>query len=241
MSELEDSAPAIPTEAAKDSESFDAWWPQYLERVSESVTAAEQYLGIPPGTISSISREPDFIAVVKAYAVIEPMLNDLISARPPKPAFGSLAAALAIPAPIDDGFQSFVIGLNIGGRVGKVALAKSLGLLNEDQVRFIEGVARVRNRYAHNVRNMHRSFADILLEEQNSNGKIVGQVTGVQIKLPSPIIAPYLKLFMYHRLADYLSSALHTLRPPPLPMGSLFGLLNSTSDENSTEPSEPTS
>lgn len=64
------------------------------------------------------------------------------------------------------------------GRTGKVALAKGLGLLRPDQVRFIEGVARVRNRYAHNVRNMHRPLQDILSEEQQGNGKIVEDVTG---------------------------------------------------------------
>lgn len=224
MAESENPAPIFAAEPTDESKQLDEWWFNYLDRVRESVTAAEQYLEIPTGTISSIAQEPDFIAVVKAYAVIEPMLNDLISARSPRPALGILSAALAIPASPDEGFQSFVSGLNIGGRIGKVALAKSLGLLRDDQVRFVEGVARVRNRYAHNVRNMHRSFADILLEEQKGNAKIVGQVTGVQIKLPNPTLAPTLKLFMYHRLADYLSNALDTLKPPPLPMGSLFGL-----------------
>jgi hypothetical protein len=50
----------------------------YLARVSDSVVAAEQYLGVPTGTISSIVDDPDFIAIVKTYAVIEPILNDLI-------------------------------------------------------------------------------------------------------------------------------------------------------------------
>jgi hypothetical protein len=111
--------------------------------------------------------------------------------------------------------------------VGKVALAKSLGLLSQDQVRFIEGIARVRNRYAHNVRNMHRSLVDILTEEQENNAKIVGQITGLMgTKLPATKISPYFKMFMYHRLADFLSSALKTLKPPPLPPGGLFGILN---------------
>jgi hypothetical protein len=229
MSDLERPAPTTPTESTN--EPFDVWWPKYIDRVRESVTAAEQYLEVPAGTISSIPQDPDFIAIVKTYAVIEPMLNDLIAARSPKTVFGTLAAAFAVPEP-DDGFQAFVAGLNIGGRVGKVALAKSLGLLKEDQVRFVEGVARIRNRYAHNVKNMHRSFADILTEEQNSNAKIVGQITGLQIKLPSPTLAPHLKLFMYHRLADYLSDALHTLKPPPFPVrGILSGLLGAIPDD----------
>lgn len=158
MAESENPAPIFAAEPTDESKQLDEWWFNYLGRVRESVTAAEQYLEIPTGTISSIAQEPDFIAVVKAYAVIEPMLNDLISARSPRPALGILSAALAIPASPDEGFQSFVSGLNIGGRIGKLALAKSLGLLRDDQVRFVEGVARVRNRYAHNVRNMHRFF-----------------------------------------------------------------------------------
>jgi hypothetical protein len=178
---------------------------------------AELYLEVPPGTISSIHIDPDFIAIVKTYAVIEPMLNDLIAARPPRAIFG----ALFVPQP-DSSLQSFVATLNISGRSGKVALAKGLGLLTDDKIRFIEGVARVRNRYAHNVKNMHRTLPEILKEEQEGNAKIVQNVTGLQATLPAPVLEPYLKLFMYHRLSDYLSDALDTLKPPPLPEGGLL-------------------
>jgi hypothetical protein len=43
-----------------------------------------------------------------------------------------------------------------------------------------------------------------------------------------------LKLSMYYRLADYLSDALHTLRPPPLPAsaGGLLGGLGSLNDDD---------
>jgi hypothetical protein len=219
--------PARPEKPSK--EPFDVWWPKYTDSVNKSIEAAEQYLEVPAGAISSIRTDPDFIAVVKAYAVIEPILNDLIVAvRPSRtPIFGGLAAALAYTEPADEGFQAFVAALNIGGRVGKVGLAKGLGLLRQDQVRFIESIARLRNRYAHNVRSMHRSFVDILTEEQKSNAKIVDHITGLMdTKLPAPEIAPYLKMFMYHRLADFLSDALKTLRPPPLPTGGLYGILN---------------
>jgi hypothetical protein len=215
--------PEKPKKAVPDNELFDVWWPKYLNRVNESITAAEQYLGVPTGTISSIPADPDFIATVKIYAVIEPMLNDLISARPPPTPM--IFGAMAGPQPNED-FQTFVAGLSIGGRVGKVTLAKSLGLLSEKQVHYIDGVARIRNRYAHNVRNMHRSLVDILTEEQRHNGKIVEHVTGVVTTLPSAVLGSYLKMFMYHRLADYLSDALHTLKPPPLPSGGILsGLL----------------
>lgn len=102
-------------------------------------------------------------------------------------------------------------------------------LLTESQIAFIRAVAQVRNRYAHNVKNMHRSLTDILTEEQRNSGRIVEHLTGIKFPL-SPSLDPklrndLLKRFMYYRLADYLSNALHTLRPPPIPEGGLLGML----------------
>jgi hypothetical protein len=70
---------AAETAQATPSKELDVWWPE----VKKSVDSAEQHLGVPAGTISSIPDDPDFIATVKTYAVIEPILNDLIAAYPP--------------------------------------------------------------------------------------------------------------------------------------------------------------
>jgi hypothetical protein len=80
--------------------------------------------------------------------VIELMLNDLIVSARPQRNYGTLAAVLAASGSGEEdyqGYQTFVTGLGIGGRVGKVALAKGLSLLRTDQALFIEGVARVRS------------------------------------------------------------------------------------------------
>ena len=71
---------AKPDEAVPADEPIEVWWPKYFARVRESVEAAERHLGVPAGTISLIPNEPDFIAMVKTYAVIEPILNELIAA-----------------------------------------------------------------------------------------------------------------------------------------------------------------
>lgn len=198
-------------------------WEQYQTRVNESAAAAEKHLEIPPGSISSIATDSDFIATVKAYAVVEPILNDLIATWPPHQIqFG----ALAIPDR-NEKFRGFVTALNMGGSTGKLRLAEELGLLTGWQVSFIRALSRVRNRYAHNVKNMHRSLNEMLTEEQQNNQQIVAQLTGLMQPLPSHITALntnlILKMLMYHRLADYLASALDTLRPPPAPAG---GFLN---------------
>jgi hypothetical protein len=61
----------------------DQIWRDFLDEIEKSSVAAEQYLEVPAGTISSIPNDPDFIAIVKMYAVVEPILNDLIASRPP--------------------------------------------------------------------------------------------------------------------------------------------------------------
>jgi hypothetical protein len=196
----------------------------WLARVNESIVAAEQHLEVPAGTISSIPNDPDFIATVKMYAVIEPILNDLIASwQSQTPSFGALPSLLDFEQTARENFRAFVAALNIGGPTGKLELAKGLGLLAQDRIAFIRAVARVRNRYAHNVKNMHRSLADIVTEEQRTNGRIVEHLTGINLPLsPDPEDRNlFLKLSMYLRLAFYLSDALQTLRPPPPPEGGI--------------------
>jgi hypothetical protein len=204
--------------------SFDeAWWSDYQAQVNKSVIAAEQYLEVPVGTISSIPDDPDFIATVKMYAVIEPILNDLIASwQQPPPQTNPYQALFlqSLGQNARDNFRAFVTALNIRGPTGKLKLAKGLGLLAQDRIAFIRAVARVRNRYAHNVKNMHRSLADIVTEEQRSNARIIEHLTGITLPL-APADRVLLKPLMYHRLAAYLSDALHTLRPPPPPEGGM--------------------
>jgi hypothetical protein len=194
-------------------------WNNYLARVNESIVATEQHLEVPTGTISSIPNDPDFIAAVKMYAVIEPILNDLITSwQSQTPPLWRARRATVSPIPLDQiaHFRAFVTALNIRGGAGKLKLAKGLGLIVRDRVNFISAVADVRNRYAHNVKNMHRSLTDVVTELQRGNKRIVEHLTGINLAGVRPPNEP-LKQLMYYRLADYLSAALHTLRPPPLP------------------------
>jgi hypothetical protein len=193
---------------------------EFIARVNETVTEAEKHLEVPQSTISSIPDDPDFIATVKAYAVVEPMLNELIA----KQMTGPDVPGITTPGR-DEIYASFVVSLNMSGRAGKLRLAEELGLLTKERVVFIEALSRVRNRYAHNVKNMHRSLVEILTEEQQSNKQIVNNLTGIDLSLSSSDDQMYLKFHMYWRLADYLADALHILRPPPLPSGGLLGAL----------------
>jgi hypothetical protein len=56
-------------------------------------------------------------------------------------------------------------------------LAEALGLLTNDRIEFIKGGARVRHRYADNIKNMHWSLSEMLLEEQT--GRLLGGLFGL--------------------------------------------------------------
>jgi len=204
-------------------EPFDVWWPKYLQGVNESAAAAERHLNIPAGTISSIPSDPDFIATVKAYAVVEPLLNDLIATWPPQ----------KLGLERNEYFRTFVTALNVRGNTGKLELAGGLGLLAKSQIRFIKALAQIRHRYAHNVKNMHRSLTEILMEEQKNNQRILGHLTGLRnftLPLDLDVSLDYdtnrlAKSFMYYRLTDFLATVLDTLRPPPPRPGGLLGAL----------------
>jgi hypothetical protein len=217
-----------PIEAAQSTSSnepFDVWLPKYLAEIEKSVAAAEQHLKVSAGTISSIKGDPDFVAALKTFAVIETMLNELIAEHPPQrpyeggPLGGPPQTSLGPDA--NENFRTFVVKLPMGRKngQGKLSLATGLGLLTQQQADFIEGVASVRNRYAHNVQNMERSFKDILTEEHQHDKKIIERVTGLQevtteqLKLENG----FLKMLMYHGLANYLADVLHTLHPPRRP------------------------
>jgi hypothetical protein len=223
-----------PTDVARRKPLIDADWLQnYEAEIHKSIVAAEQHLAVPAGTISSIPNDPDFIAIVKMYAVIEPILNELIASRHPQGIFPTLPT----PQTEVESYRTFVTALNVEGRTGKLRLAEGLGLLTENRIAFIRGVAQVRNRYAHNVKNMHRPLFDMLMEAQQNNARIVEHLTGITAPMSSSSpsesdltdLSNFLKRFMYYRLANYLSEALNTLRPPPLPPESGLGILGKLS------------
>jgi hypothetical protein len=196
---------------------LETWWREYRAEISEAVAEAERHLEVPEGTISSIETDSDFMAVVKAYAVAEPMLNQLIVAR----------RHFAVD---ELSYARFVTTLPMAGRSGKLQLAETMGVLSETERAFIGALSQVRNRYAHNIKNLHRALYELLSEEREHNGKIVDQLCGLDLTGITIVLNEEqntsIKQMMYHTLADFLANSLNTIRPPPLPStatGGLFG------------------
>jgi hypothetical protein len=170
---------------ATEAEPFDVWLPKFVAEIEKSIADVEQHLNVQPGIISSIPSDPDHIATIKTHAVIESMLNELIANHPPQrpyedrgPLGGTSQTSLGPVA--NENYREFVARLPMDRGLGKIGLAQGLGLITTQHAGFIKGVASVRNRYAHSVKNMDRSLKDILTEEQQHDNKIVERVTGLQ-------------------------------------------------------------
>src|SRR5215204_2943494 len=56
-------------------------WADYLRRIDDEVRVAEEHLSVPPGAISGIQNEPEYLFIVKVFAALEPIINELLAAR----------------------------------------------------------------------------------------------------------------------------------------------------------------
>ena len=51
-------------------------WADYLRRIDDELRVAEEHLSVPPGAISGIQNEPEYLFIVKVFAALEPIINE---------------------------------------------------------------------------------------------------------------------------------------------------------------------
>lgn len=240
----------------------DAAWAAYRARIDEEVATAEQHLGVSAGTIAGIQSEPDYLFIVKIYATLEPILNQLLAGRL---AFGRKITALPLllggdivdgsTAATDEELLEMVAAMPLEGRSGKLGLCAALGCLNPRQRRYISALARVRNRFAHNIRNMSLTLRDIaqkMYPVEGERKKLLLDLMGWQgdTEHIDIIFALTGKEFIYTNMANLLADALHIMKPPPftgmfgLPgsggaIGDLGGLLDGRQPEEESSNQSP--
>ena len=103
----------------------------------EKIVELEKDLGLPDGIVVGLSGEKDWSFIVKSHAVIEAGLSDLI-----------------LTALDDDRLAEIVYRLNIGGKTGKLAIAKALNLIDPKVAVFIEKLSELRNTAIHGVKEL---------------------------------------------------------------------------------------
>lgn len=195
--------------------------------IESTVTAAEQHLGVAAGTLGDIRHDTDYLAIVKMHATIEPMLNEALEE--------SVTRALKHPKvafPGGEALADFVTGANFDA---KVRLALESEIIDDQQVRFIRAVAKIRNYYAHNVSRMSKSIFDATADlDKQGNGLhlqrdlFMGASNNQGKDAISRLALVYLRPFMFLHFAHLLAALMRGIRPPPPVAGVLLGLLNET-------------
>jgi hypothetical protein len=108
----------------------------------EQLARIEAKLGIPSGYYLSLREDgTDWEFAIKLMVLLESALGRVIAEHLHNPA-------------INDHCES----LSMGGRTGKVALAKALGIIDEPERRTFLALAEIRNAFAHRVENITGNF-----------------------------------------------------------------------------------
>jgi hypothetical protein len=150
-------------------------WDAFAERVSGSIADAEAHLGLLKGTLADVFHDSDYLATLKIYATVEPLLNELLEMH--------VTRTLSHPKvhfPGGDTLAEFVLNRNL---TEKRKLALKFELITEKRSRFILCIADVRNHFAHNIKNFSLSILDVAkkLSPSDDGKRIIDGLSGVKI------------------------------------------------------------
>jgi hypothetical protein len=101
---------------------------------AKAVHLLETELGLPQGFFDTLAKEDDWSFVIKLHALFESALSFVVGHR-----LGGEVAGL-------------IARLDMNGTKGKVAFARALDFVTDEEVRFLELLSKLRNRCAHGIR-----------------------------------------------------------------------------------------
>lgn len=130
------------------------------------MTDHEQELGLPAAYFHKILHDDeDWAFVVKICAMMEAVCSKSLT---------KFLADDRLREPLD--FLEFA-----NPRCGKIALLRSLGILDTKHAEVLVGIAEMRNSYAHNVRHIGRNDLRSYLEEKKETRRRIGGVFSEQV------------------------------------------------------------
>ena len=140
------------------------------KNIFAEVEAQAERLGMPRDFYRNLLNEDDWSFVIKANALVEAASSDALAARFHAP---ELAISLAT---LDLGHKKH----------GKVALLRALGAITKEQSTFLQVLYELRNRLAHNIKQVSFTFESYLDEiEPKDKASFIKHVGhGIQPNVP---------------------------------------------------------
>lgn len=104
------------------------------ELANQAVNDLEKELGLPKGFFNGLVHEDDWSFVIKLHALYESALAYVVGHK------------------LGEEVAEIITRLDMNGERGKVAFARALAIVTDDEVRFLKLLSTLRNRCAHGVR-----------------------------------------------------------------------------------------
>ena len=167
------------------------------------------------GTLADTNKDNDFFAIMKISSTIEPLINDALSVEIRILRKGKIESESASE------IAKFVNKTK--DRLKKAKLAKDIGIITPDRYNFISAIYQLRDRYAHNIKNIHLDIFEIIKKVEIDDNDIAFRLSGIEKKekFAEILAAQHLRDFVYWRFAGFLSETLRVLKLPPF--RGLFG------------------
>lgn len=198
-----------------------AEWEAYRLKLEQAVEEIEDKLSIDRGTIKKNIVFPEHNMIIGCYAIIETILNTLLSAK----LFSANSTILDYVGGVSP-IEEHVSALGLHGKSGKLRLASNMRLISKEDKRWIEDIALLRNRYAHNIRNFGPKIPE-LCDKMGDDGRgVKARFFPNGVQSDKLVYSITLQTRIYYRLAFFIDASMHLMRPPPMPPGGVFGLLS---------------
>ena len=126
----------------------------------------QRKLGLPENFVFSLVDESDWSLVVKLHSVVDAALEHAIALR----CFNNKSSA---PGRNDEKVVNLCNRLSFDGRVSKLAFVRAFALLPESSIRYCVALNRIRNLYAHSIKNFDLSILDLLGKQGDADVLIV--------------------------------------------------------------------
>jgi hypothetical protein len=129
----------------------------YKNEMTQSIAELEQGIGLNKGFFISLLNEDDWSFIIKLHALYEAAISSLITEK-----IGQSE------------LNDFIAKLELGGPKGKMALAQKLGLLDREEIAFIQKLSEIRNDLVHYVGNTNIKLESYLAEKNDKYFKTLG-------------------------------------------------------------------
>lgn len=200
---------------------FDEETSKKLNEFFAKAESVAKQIGLSRSAFMQLVPSPDnggdWAFIIKAAALVENALTFLLTKRTMIVGFSDCH--------FDEELNDFYSRLPMGGRIGKIKLAKELKLIPKDTADFCERLLEIRNFYAHDLKNLELVIEDFLVKKNDQCEKYFKSFAPFlknsdEFRAQYPIAA--LPLFIFFALCAHLQIIKIKFDPPPSFLSSLL-------------------